>query len=68
MRQLNMNLISNNYIFPVCFGETPGRVKFHINFDPYMSSIRETNPEYQAFYAVENDLDYCWGGSSRTMV
>jgi hypothetical protein len=32
-----------------------------------MSSIRETNPEYQAFYAVENDLDYCWGESSRTM-
>jgi FkbM family methyltransferase len=67
IRQRNSILKSENYVFPICLGETPGKVKFHVNLDPFTSSILQTNPEYQDFYAPQGDLDYCWGESSRTM-
>src|SRR5262249_23599159 len=64
IQQRNQSLKSENYVFPFCFGGTSGKVEFHVNLDPYTSSILQTNPEYQAFYAVENEIDYCWGESS----
>jgi FkbM family methyltransferase len=67
IRQRTSALKSKTHVFPVCFGGTTGTVEFHINLDPYTSSILPTNPDYRDFYAQENGLDYVWGDSSRTV-
>jgi len=67
IRDRNRKFKSENYVYPICFAEHSGKIRFNINADPYTSSILPTNPEYRSFYAVEGEIDYVWGQSSKTM-
>jgi FkbM family methyltransferase len=42
------------------FAENPGPMNFHINYDPYTSSIHQKNPKFDSMYAAMN-CDYVNG-------
>lgn len=67
MRQVNRGRSSEVHVLPYCVGQRNEPCSLHINYDPYTSSLLESNPGYASFYSVQGDVDYVWGDSSRAM-
>lgn len=64
---------SQTVVLPYCLSARDGVCKFHINYDPYTSSIYPLNPRYAQFYCtypVQNlrqGYDYVLGDTFRTV-
>lgn len=59
-------------VLPLCLGKASGAERFHITFDPFMSSLRELNPHFADYieYLVDplkGGLDYTFGDTGRIM-
>ena len=63
---------SKTIVLPYCLSRQVDVCKFHINYDPYSSSIYQLNPRYSEFYIPPIDqepggFDYVLGDAFRTM-
>lgn len=64
---------SKTIVLPYCLSGRDGVSKFHINYDPYSSSIYPLNPRYGEFYMPPLDpdgqqgFDYVLGDAFRTV-
>jgi FkbM family methyltransferase len=63
---------SKTVVLPHCLSARDGVCKFHVNYDPYTSSLYLLNPRYAQFYypyPVQNTrgFDYVLGDTFRTM-
>jgi FkbM family methyltransferase len=72
IEQIDKQLIDNKVTLPYCIGENQSMRTFHINMDPYTSSLLKLNPAYQNYYYFSIDpykgpLDYCYGDTVKTM-
>jgi FkbM family methyltransferase len=67
VRTENKYFGSELYVLPYCIGESCGDVTFHLNYDPYTSSVRELNAKYGSFYLPLPDYDYLFSESIRAM-
>jgi len=57
-------------VLPYCLSAKEGVCTFHINYDPYTSSVYSVNPRYAQFYFPvirQNGYDYTIGDTFRTM-
>jgi hypothetical protein len=66
-------LTSKTVVLPYCLSARDGDGTFHLNYDPYSSSIYPINPKYKEFYypyPARNSrpaYDYVLGDTFRTM-
>ena len=60
---------SKTIVLPYCLSARDGVSKFHINYDPYTSSIYPLNPRYAQFYYTYpgQGYDYVLGDTFRTV-
>jgi len=59
---------SRTVVLPYCLSARDGVCKFHLNYDPYTSSIYPLNPRYaQAYFPRPGGFDYVLGDVLRTM-
>ncbi|NQW23753.1 MAG: FkbM family methyltransferase [SAR202 cluster bacterium] len=64
---------SETVVLPYCLSASDGVGKFHLNYDPYTSSIYPLNPRYAQFYYTyparnsRPGYDYVFGDTVRTM-
>jgi FkbM family methyltransferase len=50
----------NVQVYPYCLSDKNGPTKFHINFDPYSSSLFPMNPAYGEYYEKFEGMDYVY--------
>ena len=66
-------LASETVVLPYCLSASDGPSTFHLNYDPYSSSIYPMNPKYAQFYYAyparnsRPGYDYVFGDTVRTM-
>lgn len=58
---------SETIVLPYCISGREGTSKFHLNYDPFTSSIYPLNPRYAQFYGPSYGHDYVLGDTLRTM-
>lgn len=58
---------SQTMVLPYCISGHEGSSKFHLNYDPFTSSIYPLNPRYAEFYGPSHEYDYVLGDTLRTM-
>ena len=64
---------SKTIVLPYCLSGNDGVCKFHINYDPYSSSIYPLNPRYAGFYtpppekSMRQGFDHVLGDAFRTV-
>ena len=58
---------SKTMVLPYCIAGDEGTSKFHLNYDPFTSSVYPLNPRYSLFYGPTLGYDYVLGESIRTM-
>jgi len=58
IEEINKGLESELHVLPFCIGQASGVATLNINYDPYTSSLLESNPEYHAYYYFRKNLDY----------
>lgn len=59
-------------VLPSCIGRAQGTARFHIDYDPFMSSLLELNPDYGDYTLflidpVKGALDYQFSDTGRAM-
>lgn len=59
-------------VLPLCIGASQGRSAFHIDYDPFMSSLFELNPAYDDYTLflvdpLKGAMDYRFGDSGRVV-
>jgi FkbM family methyltransferase len=65
--------LSKTIVLPYCLSGNDGVCKFHINYDPYSSSIYPLNPRYAGFYtpppeqSTRQGFDHVLGDAFRTV-
>ena len=65
--EANKHLPSELHVLPYCLADCRKTVSFNINFDPFTSSLYESNPEYGSFTSFQGDHDYIWSEATKTM-
>ena len=63
----NQNRTSELHVLPYALGEVCGSGILNINYDPYTSSLLETNHAYDSFYSFYQDHDYIMGETAKTI-
>ena len=63
----NQNRKSELHVLPYAIGDVCGSGILNINYDPYTSSLLETNHAYDSFYSFYQDHDYIMGEVAKTI-
>ena len=63
----NQNHKSELHVLPYSLGDVCGSGILNINYDPYTSSLLETNHAYDSFYSFFQDHDYIMGEAAKTI-
>lgn len=67
IQERNRHLQSELHVLPYCLGEACRTTHFNINYDPYTSSLLNSNPDYESYYFFYGDHDYLWSEATKTM-
>ena len=67
VRERNKQLGSKCVVLPYCLAGKTEQVVFHLNYDPYTSSLMEADPRYSTFSMFHRGADYVLGESLKTM-
>ncbi len=67
IQERNQNLESELHVLPYCLGDTCKSTIFYINYDPYASSLLETNPDYASYYFFYGDHDHLWSEATKAV-
>ena len=63
----NRHLESQLHVLPYAFGDKCKTSTLNINYDPYTSSLLETNESLDSFYKFSNNHDYILGETAKTV-
>lgn len=58
---------SQSFVLPYCVGQSNSKMNFFIKYDPYTSSLMESNPKFNDFYFCHYDNDWIWSDVTKTM-
>ena len=56
-------------VYPYCLSDKVGHCEFHLNYDPYTSSIYSFNEKFNDYYYPYpgSGMDYVWGDSCQAV-
>jgi FkbM family methyltransferase len=63
----NQILDSELHVLPYALGDICKSGVLNINYDPFTSSLFEKNNSYDSFYMFNQDHDYIWGETTKTI-
>ena len=67
IREKNEKLDSELHVLSYCLSDKCGPATLNINYDPYTSSLLESNESINSFYMFYFNHDYIMGETARTM-
>jgi len=67
IKALNHHLESQLHVLPYALSDKCKSSVLNINYDPYTSSLLESNKYFDSFYMFENNYDYMWGETGKTV-
>jgi FkbM family methyltransferase len=67
IRERSRHMESQLHVLPYCLGDARKTAVLNINYDPYTSSLNETNPDYGSYYRFFSDYDCIWSESTKIM-
>jgi FkbM family methyltransferase len=65
IRESNQYIESQLHVLPYCLGDARKTTTFNINYDPYTSSLYESNPDYNSYYGFNINHDYIWSEATK---
>lgn len=67
IQERNQNFESELHVLPYCLGDASRSTSININYDPYTSSLYDSNPDYNSYYYFYGDHDYLWSEATKAM-